>query len=163
MPIDPNPLVERARELARAAGADPDAPIPDEPDDVEPPPPPTLGDLAVDEARAALDDRHVPVRAGATRGEIDAAIKAAGAAGSARRMALAAFRHAGPRGLTDYELADTLGAIPNRIATRRKELVDAGLVTAIAAKRETPAGIRAQVHAITDLGLEVSARPATPA
>lgn len=155
-------LIERARRLA---GDHADT----EPEDLELLAEPARHEPTYEEqlrAQAAetLDAPTVPVRRGATDAEIDAAIAAAGHAGTARRMALAAFRQAGPEGLTDYDLAVKLNAIPNRIATRRKELVEAGLVEAAPVpKRPTGSGIPAHVHRITELGLIVTQRPAPTA
>lgn len=108
----------------------------------------------VAEKAANLDRRPVPAQ-GRHRSERAAQARMAGAAGSQRRQVLQRFMVAGETGLTDDELAIALNAIPNRIATRRKELQDDGLVASTGRYRPTRSNVDALVHRITDLGGEV--------
>lgn len=114
---------------------------------------PTVEEAAVAEAVRQLD--LAPVPAGRTQVEREAAARAAGSVGSARRAALERFAVAGDAGLTDDELAELLDAVPNRIATRRKELQDDGLLEATGKQRPTRSGADANIHRITDLGRSV--------
>lgn len=108
----------------------------------------------VAEKAANLDRRPVPSQ-GRHRSEREAQARMAGHAGSQRRQVLQRFYVAGETGLTDDELAIALDAIPNRIATRRKELQDDGLVASTGRYRPTRSNVDALVHRITDLGGEV--------
>ncbi|MGV0985046.1 MAG: hypothetical protein ACOYB2_10855 [Limnohabitans sp.] len=75
----------------------------------------------------------------------EAAKDARAMSGKHRMLALAALREAGPRGLTDFELADATGVAQTSIGVRRKELVRAGYVEATDARRPAPSGSAAIV------------------
>lgn len=66
-------------------------------------------------------------------------------AGTHRARALAALRAAGPRGLTDFELADRLGLQQTSAGKRRGELRDQGWVVDSGQKRPAPSGSSAIV------------------
>lgn len=106
------------------------------------------------EAAANLDRRPVPTQ-GRHATERAAQAAMAGAAGSMRRNVLHRFAVAGDTGLTDDELAVALDAIPNRIATRRKELQDDGLVAPTGRYRNTRSNVPAVVHYLTEKGAQV--------
>lgn len=81
-----------------------------------------------------------------------AAAAVAPRAGTTRARALVALAAAGHRGLTDFELAARTGLGQTSVGVRRKELRDAGLVTATDERRPSPSGTPALVWRITDRG-----------
>ena len=74
-------------------------------------------------------------------------------AGTLRCIALDAFRDAGPRGLTDQELAGATGRYLYTIAPRRVELVQQGWVQDSGARRRGVRGRSAVVWALTSEAL----------
>jgi hypothetical protein len=75
----------------------------------------------------------------------EAAQDARALSGRHRKLALATLRDAGPRGLTDFELAAITGVAQTSIGVRRKELVRAGYVVATDMRRKAPSGSAAIV------------------
>jgi hypothetical protein len=87
-----------------------------------------------------------------------------------RARVLAALAHAGPGGLTDFELEQVVGIKQTSCGKRRGELRDAGLVEALfvvddqhpcgkrPVRRLAPSGTPAQVWVVTDAGVEAAAR-----
>jgi hypothetical protein len=69
-----------------------------------------------------------------------AAAHAAATAGTHRARALDALRHAGDRGLTDFELAAVTRLQQTSIGKRRGELVRLGLVVSTGTTRPAPSG-----------------------
>lgn len=112
------------------------------------------GPVRRDVAEAAANLQNRPPPTTAHRSSRTAAELARRHAGDTRRRVLAAFVTA-PAGLTDDELAVEVGIIPNRVATRRKELQDDGLLRATGGHRRTRSDSLAIVHELTDLGREV--------
>lgn len=66
-------------------------------------------------------------------------------AGSDRRAALEALRHAGPNGLTREEIAERAGITADSCRPRCLELIAGGLVVETARTRQTLAGRKALV------------------
>lgn len=120
---------------------------------VRPPPPWANPRRDVAEAAANLERKGVPAGSRAT--SRSAAELARRHAGNVRRQVLAEFVKAAGSGLTDDELSVEVGITPQRVATRRKELQDDGLLFAAGNYRRTRTNSLAVVHKITDLGLDV--------
>lgn len=96
---------------------------------------PTLGAAR----RADVDTSH------------DAAQRAKVTAGTMRAKCLDALRASGDRGLTDFELADVVGAQQTSAGKRRLELERQGLVEYAGTTRPTPSGANARVwRAVTE-------------
>jgi hypothetical protein len=120
-----------------------------------PPAPWTSAGHRRDVAEAAASIQNRPVPAGAKVTSRSAAELARRHAGDVRRRVLAAFVKAAGAGLTDDELSVEVGITPQRVATRRKELQDDGLLAARGDYRRTRTNSLAVVHKVTELGLEV--------
>jgi hypothetical protein len=93
-----------------------------------------------DQARMGQAYRHTDPDTSAA-----AARQASSGAQTLRRRALDALHAAGPRGLTDFELADLLGSIQTSAGKRRGELAAAGLVEWAGVYRLSPHGSPARV------------------
>ena len=68
-------------------------------------------------------------------------------------LALACLVHAGPDGLTDFELAAMSGKAQTSIGVRRKELCRMGLVEGTTRTRPAPSGSPAAVWVATRAGI----------
>lgn len=85
-----------------------------------------------------------------------AARYAAKTAATHRALALRELATAGPRGLTDFDLAARTRIPQTSIGKRRGELRDAGLVEDSGTRRPSPSGTAAIVWRVTDLGRQAA-------
>lgn len=97
------------------------------------------------EGRQRMDSAREAARPVARRSDPETSHSAGDLAASNaennRQLALRVLREAGPEGLTDFELSDRCGGIPQTsIGRRRGELRDLGLVRATDERRPSPNG-----------------------
>ena len=105
------------------------------------------------ESGALFDDQLRPMyRATDPDTSRDAAILALHSASAHRQLAARALLAAGPRGATDFELADATGLAQTSVGKRRHDLCQAGLVVALLGpdgkqvRRPTPSGATAGAY-----------------
>jgi hypothetical protein len=99
------------------------------------------GQLSIDfEAPAPVDPRTL-ARRGDPETAHDAARFAAAHIGALHRTCLAAFREAGARGLTSYELAQATGIARVSVSGRCRELERRGLLVETPERRAGPSGV----------------------
>lgn len=124
----PNSVTGQSGDLARQAGAKLLALVPQLPDPTTP---------------------HAYVRRDAHQSEKQAAAAVLPRSGTQRAAVLAAIA-AGANGATDWEVSQTIGLMPPRVATRRLELVEQGWISDSGLRRPTPSGVEAIVWKLTD-------------
>lgn len=110
----------------------------------------------VTEAVAAIAQAPVPVGSGDPSTSFEAALAAAGRAGSVRATVLGYLAGRGILGATNSEIEADLHLARPTGSNRRGDLERAGLCRATSRRRPTPTGSPAIVYEITSLGQRVA-------